>query len=250
MSRVIKSRNVDFKPDAIRLPIIVPVIYKEPGAGDAAGLDSRVRAVEALVHDAEKKACSIVEKAEEAAREIAEKARVEGFEAGRREGYAEGQAQAEAEAAATRAEASRVLEEARETARRTLAEAEPRIMEIALAVARKVIKREVSADPEIVLANIREALKNVDREEAVTVRTSPVEVAVVDNARKKLKKQFGGVGDIAVQEDPSVEPGGCVVSTDKGIVDARIESQVEAIRERLSEVFECRDRDRETPEGN
>ncbi|MGE5484292.1 MAG: FliH/SctL family protein [Ignavibacteriales bacterium] len=249
---MIKSGNVEFRPDAIRLPVIVPVVYRAPGAGTAAQADveKMTRSMEKMVRDAEQKAASIVERAEASAREIKEKARAAGFESGRKDGYAEGMAEAERGTAEMKAAAARALEEARGEAARIVAAAGPQIVEIAIAVARKVIKREVSADPEVVVANVREALKNVDREDAAVVRTSPVEVAVIDNVRTRLRKECGGLGEITVQEDPSVEPGGCVVVTDKGIVDARIESQVEAISERLSEVIDQRDSDGATPEAN
>ena len=245
MSKVIKSRNVEFKPEAIRLPVIVPIIYKESGAAGVPqeDLEKRALAAERMVREAEEKAALIVERAEASARATDEKARADGFRAGRKDGYAEGIAEAESETKGIRAEAIRILEEARAEAARVIAGAGPQILEIAVAVARKVIKREVSADPEVVLANVREALKSVNPGDAVTVTTNPLEVTVVENVRTRLRKEFGGLGDISVRDDPSVDPGGCTIRTDKGTVDARIDSQIQAISERISEVIGERDCD-------
>ncbi|MCR4398808.1 MAG: FliH/SctL family protein [Firmicutes bacterium] len=246
MSRVIKSRDIKFKPDAVRLPVIVPIAYDDPGARATVqrGLEQTARAaVDRLVKEAEERARAVLDRAQSEADALREKAKAEGFEAGRREGLLRAKKDAEEAARGMREEAARTLEEARAEALRTVRQAEPTIVKIALSVARKVIKREVTADPEIVLANVREALRSVGREESVTIKCSPAEVAVVHDARDGLRREFPGLGEIVVEEDGSVEPGGCVVATERGTVDARLDSQIGAVAEKISEVFVERDCD-------
>ncbi len=250
MSRVIKSGNVAIsEPDPLNLRVIVPFLLEAPSRDGAEQTETKsekegadpVKADE-IVGRAREQAEAIIADARAEAARIKEVARLDGFELGQREGYEEGMVRAEADAENMRREAAQLVEAAKEEAARVVAGAEPKIMQIALAVARKVIKREVAADPEIVLGNVREALRRIGRDDSVTIRTSPIEVSVVHEARRDLAREFEGIDEILVEEDPSVGPGGCVVSTGRGTVDARIETQIERVGEQLMEAVEAHGR--------
>ena len=253
MSRVIKSGNVALsEPEPLNLRVIVPFLREASGSpcepdgegGDRASVRGPSPAAEAveLLRAAREQAESFFEEARAEAARIRDGARVDGFEAGQRDGYDEGLSRARVEVEGMREEAARLVDAAREEAARIVAAAEPKIAQLALAIARKVIKREVAADPEIVLGNVREALRRVGRDESVSVRTSPIEVSVVHDARKNLAREFDGIGEIMVEEDPSVGPGGCIVGTSRGTVDARIETQVVRAGEQLMEAVDLHGR--------
>ena len=101
---------------------------------------------------------------------------------------------------------------------------EPEV-ELALEIAKKVVGREVSLDREIALTLVKVSLKRLNSRAAAQVHLSPDDFAFVDAHREKLDFH----GSLEIIEDRSVSPGGCLVRTDTGDIDARIESQFDEI---------------------
>jgi len=242
LSRVIKSASVTMGPPQ------APAARKSGHGADDSRTQSMCRAdgsaerdaaaamARRLIEDAQKRAERILKEAEAEAEDIQRRAFLEGKREGVEAGYREGLERA----ASLRRTAEKELEEAREKARRMILEAEPEIARLAVAVARRIVRREVSTDHEVVVSVVREALARVGGEETVAVRVNPAEVAVVHEARPALERQFGDIGSLAVEEDSSISPGGCVVTTPRGSVDARVESQLRKVEEALLEASGAR----------
>lgn len=146
----------------------------------------------------------------EAAREAAERER----ERLRGELEAEAREAARAELAA----AHLALEQARAG---VLAEAEGSITAIALAAAQKIVAEELALRPEHIRAIVRGAVERVRSGARARVRVHPSDAAHL------------ALSDVAVIEDASIERGGCVVESELGDVDARLEVRLAAIERAL-----------------
>lgn len=94
---------------------------------------------------------------------------------------------------------------------------------LALAVAKKIVQREVSMDPDLVVALVAVALKRVQGQTAVTVRVSPYDHARMDTALRALSTT------ISVTEDASLERGDFVLDSIQTHVDGRLSGQIETI---------------------
>jgi flagellar assembly protein FliH len=100
------------------------------------------------------------------------------------------------------------------------AESEARLVELALLVARRVIAREVSMDPSVVLGLVREGIAALGEKDRLVVRVGrffgSMRTAIeADLATAKLRC------DVVV--DPSLGETGCVVETELGRVDESVE---------------------------
>jgi len=160
---------------------------------------------------------------------IRQRAEREGFEAGRRAGWEEGQRLAQQMVA----EAQEMLEQARAEREKILAELEGEIIGLALSIARKILRHEVSLDQEIVLRLAREVLGRLREEETVSLRVNPVDVGTLEAGREQLAMAAPWVKQLELAEDPSVEPGGLVVETVHGRYDGRLEAQLRRVEEAL-----------------
>lgn len=107
--------------------------------------------------------------------------------------------------------------------------AEQDVLRLALEIARKVIRREVAVDPEIAVTLVRVALGRLHNRAVATVRLHPDDIAYV--TARLGRAPIGGSVDFI--EDASVGQGGCLVHTEMGDVDARIEQQVAEIERAL-----------------
>ncbi len=173
--------------------------------------DLRVRE---MVAAADERVCRLVADAEAARERIAGEARAEGLRDG------------EARAAATLAAAGAARD-------RLLAAAERELADLAIAVARKVLGREL-AQPGAVRSIAAAALAQARGRREVVLRVSPADAAALRDAAAPLGAILERAA-LSVREDPALAPGDVVVETEAGHVDARVETQLAALARALAE---------------
>ena len=113
----------------------------------------------------------------------------------------------------------------------------PDILEISVDIAKKIIKKELQQDPNIILENISEILKGLSKEETkITLRVNPAQVSLLKQEIPEVLNNAGLDAKILIVPDETVMEGGCMVTTTNGVIDATIEPQLAVISEALKEV--------------
>lgn len=113
----------------------------------------------------------------------------------------------------------------------------PDILEISVEIAQKIIKKELQQDPTIILDNIMEILKGLSKEETkITLRVNPSQVSLLKSEIPNVMSNIGLDAKILIVPDDTVMEGGCMVTTNNGVIDATIETQLAIISEALKEI--------------
>jgi type III secretion system HrpE/YscL family protein len=86
-----------------------------------------------------------------------------------------------------------------------------------------------------VLHALRRAVESLGEEDRATVRLHPDDLELVRQALEKEASALVGSRRIRLTADDAIQPGGCLVETDLGIVDARVEQQLRILRGVLTE---------------
>jgi flagellar assembly protein FliH len=154
-------------------------------------------------------------------------ARAEGHADGVEAGLAEARGQVAAALATLRAAAAE-LDAVRE---RTAEAVERDAVELALAVAEKVVAGTLAVEPERVLDVVRGALRRLTERRRVTVLVHPDDLELVRGAAPGFAAELGGIEHCEVQAERRLTRGGAVVRTDEGQVDASVETQLARARE-------------------
>jgi flagellar biosynthesis/type III secretory pathway protein FliH len=154
-----------------------------------------------------------------------------------------------------RAEADRITEEARAQGRaealaevagalealagagRALAEARATLEEdvtqeaalLAMEVAAKVVRAELTTRPELVVGVVQSAIRRAAERGRLVVRVNPADLETCRAAAGEIGERMGGIDDLRFVDEPRVTPGGCVVETVAGDVDATLETQIARI---------------------
>ena len=111
----------------------------------------------------------------------------------------------------------------------------PDILEISVDIAKKIIKKEVESDPQVLINTIVDVLKTVSKSEPkINIRVKPQAVQFIKDTLPNITYQYGIEANINIVADPSIEEGGCVLQTNNGIVDASIDTQLEIIKKALT----------------
>lgn len=165
--------------------------------------------------------------------QIREQAHAEGYAHGRAQGHEDGLAQSTA-AALAMGEALRELHELRE---QMADELERDAVELALALAAKLVAGALEAQPERVVDVVRGALRRVADRRQIVVLVDPQDLEIVSGAVGELQAQAGGIELCDVQADRRVGRGGAVVRTAEGEIDATVETQLQRARELMLEAL-------------
>lgn len=113
----------------------------------------------------------------------------------------------------------------------------PNIMEISLDIAKKIIKKEIQQDSNLIMENISELLRGLSKEETkITLRVNPMQVSIVKANVPEMLTNIGLEAKILVVPDETIMEGGCMVTTTNGVIDATIETQLSVISEALREI--------------
>jgi flagellar biosynthesis/type III secretory pathway protein FliH len=171
------------------------------------------RVVPGEVVDARAEAQRIVGEARAAAEKIVAAARADA-ERARTAAHESGLANARAELAAALLAAGKARDAA-------LAGAEREAQTLALAAAARIVGEIVALEPDRIAAVVRDALSRARRARGVDVRVHPDDVAMLEAA------ELGPA--VRLVSDPGIARGGCVVKSELGVIDARVEVQLEAM---------------------
>lgn len=177
---------------------------------------AHMRAARVLL-DARAQARTIMASAQATAREIA----AAELEAARQRGYVEGFAQAQRDLAPVAARVARLAENAMVGHAGSVRNLDGVVLELTMAIARAVVRHELSLAPDALVSIVRAALDDLSAEGGVVLRVHPDDEAI-------LQPHVGSLGlppsvQVALVGDPAVERGGCIVESGAGRVDATIE---------------------------
>jgi flagellar assembly protein FliH len=106
-----------------------------------------------------------------------------------------------------------------------LRRSEQDLVRLAMAIAERIIHREIQIDRDLILVVARAAIARLGDAAAVTIRINPDDLAAM-SSRQEIQT---ATGPIRLAGDATVPPGGCVVESDLGTVDAAIEAQMREI---------------------
>jgi len=113
----------------------------------------------------------------------------------------------------------------------------PEIMSLSIEIAKKIIKKELSQAPEVILESVAAILKSLSKDEAkIMIKANPSEVSLLKSEIPEITSKYGLEAKVTVVPDDSVLEGGCIVTTTNGVVDATIETQLAIISEALREI--------------
>lgn len=163
------------------------------------------------------------------AREEAEAIR----EAAAKEGYQEGLDSAKEDIALVK-DAISVFFEADQRVYDAIA---PDILDISLDIAKKIIKKEMKEDPQILIDNIKEILKGLSKEESkIMLKVNPMQADILKQEIPQAVSDIGLEAKVVIIPDENTMEGGCLLTTTNGVIDATIETQLSIISEVLKEV--------------
>ena len=118
------------------------------------------------------------------------------------------------------------------------ADVEQDTVKLAIAIARRVLHRELATDPEAILGLVIAAFQKLDARETRRLRVCPADSAILHEYRARLDFPSG----LEIVADASLQPGGVVFETSRGELDASVATQLAEIDRGFTDLLRRRDR--------
>ncbi len=183
----------------------------------------------------------IIREAESKAEDIVQKARLEAVdikEIAFRSGYEEGQKAAAEEARVALGSVSKALEEALDRLASLkddiLSKAEDDIVRLTVAIAEKLVCRELKQHPDAIVSIVKETISAAKGNREITIKLHHDDLMTLNQHLSGLMEHIGETRELKIEEDTAISPGGCIVETDTNLIDMSLEARIESIDEALS----------------
>lgn len=200
--------------------------------------------VDKAKQEAEQQACAIIAEAAEKAQkntdeailqanlkvdEITENARREGYE----KGYEEGQQTIRQELTDKIENLDKFAQSEFEIKKRIIKSAHNDIVNLVIAIAEKVCRKELAIDGEILYNITKAAINELKEKEEVKIFVNPNMAHKIYEISDTLKDNILSLKSIKIVEDASVSEDGTIVEAISSRVDNRVSSQIDVIAQKL-----------------
>jgi flagellar assembly protein FliH len=208
-------------------------------------LGDLTRQAQQIIADAQDRAAHIIANAKQDRKRMINGAHEKGFAAGHEEGveagHQEGLEKGCAQALAEHGDRLELLEKSwkealdRFDARRDkmLNDARIDVLRLAMAIARRVTRRIIENDETTIQDQLEQALMHTLEPTRLFICVHAEDEALITASAPSLLSRFARSASAEIVTDESLSRGDCVVQTDAGEIDARIDAQLDRIAEAL-----------------
>lgn len=155
------------------------------------------------------------------------------YDSGRAEGYKQGLAQGVAEGSAEASQKwtplierlSQSIAELGTFRARFRREAEPELLRLSMAVAKKILRREISVDPYALLGVLKAALESINQAELLQVKLHPADSETLKARIEEMELPSA----VSILGDPAIARGEIRIETKRGTVESGIQAQLAEI---------------------
>ena len=104
-----------------------------------------------------------------------------------------------------------------------------KIIPVALKAAKKILAEELKLQPDRIVNIVTQALKPVIQHQYIKICVNKADKEILEKNKPKIKKMLQQVKNLVIEERDDIEPGGCIIETEGGIINAQLENQWRAL---------------------
>ncbi|MDD4526970.1 MAG: FliH/SctL family protein [Candidatus Margulisbacteria bacterium] len=170
-----------------------------------------------------------------------------GYSDGKKKGYDDGIVKGDAEGRIDHDKARKAYEEALydlidkfkeldEYKKEILVNTEPYLISLLDVIVKKLLSRSIDIDKNIMIEVVREALLPVTSGHGLTIKVNPENVQHLEDNKTKLLSEFMSIKECTIVGDSDVSQGGCLIEANFGVIDSRIESKMQSIKDLIQSI--------------
>jgi len=106
---------------------------------------------------------------------------------------------------------------------------ESHIIHLVFQIAEKIAFDHIEKKPEIIIEVIRKAMNSAQVDEDVNVLVAPSQIEFIEKYKNSSEDKYSFLKGVKLQASENVQPGGCIIETNYGAIDARIHERVQKL---------------------
>ena len=114
---------------------------------------------------------------------------------------------------------------------------EKEVVSLAMGIATKIVRHEITINKNVILNVLKQALKKIVDYDKIKIRVNPSDLQFLKTQNHQFSHLIDNMGSIVFEEDETILTGGCLIETNSGDIDARIDKQLEAVEEAFKSEF-------------
>lgn len=111
------------------------------------------------------------------------------------------------------------------------------LVPVALKAVQKLLGRELEAKEDTIIDILSTTLKAVGTHKKITIWVSPREKGIIEKNKESLKKNFETLESFQIRERSDIEPGGSIIETEGGIINAQLSNQWQILQRAFEKLF-------------
>ncbi len=179
----------------------------------------------------------VLRQARQQAETLAQQAEAEGYQTGYAKGYAEGMEIGRHALDQEVANVQAIAQAAAQARQELLASLEGEVVALALAIAKKIIGEEAARNGDVIAYTVQKAIRQLGQRSSYRIRLNPQDAQHLME-RWKTTEALGGA-EWELVPDERISPGGCILESGAGSVDARLDIQFDLIQKAFLEAQEA-----------
>lgn len=116
-----------------------------------------------------------------------------------------------------------------EQARKIYRDTQNSILKIALQAAKKIVNKELELHPETIVDIVMQALAPAKQNHRINIFVNKADKEALEQNKNQIKEIFEQLQFLGIQERADIAPGGCIIETESGIINANVENQWKAL---------------------
>ncbi len=168
---------------------------------------------------------------------IQEQAFTQGYELGKSEGHKEAFDTASLGINAGLEQLQNLIQKLGQLKEELAHQNETHLMTMVYRIAEKLAFDHIESKPEIILSVIQKSIETAQADEDVTVSVSPEQIQFLESMKLQTGREFDFLKNIKLQSMPHIEPGGCIVETNYGVIDARIPERTSKLWDEMKQAL-------------
>ncbi|BBM88510.1 flagellar assembly protein FliH [Spirochaetota bacterium] len=178
-----------------------------------------------IIQEATQKGENLLTEARKNQTQLENQAHTQGEKKGFEAGLTEGRKESERLQHLTK----KVLTESIRERSRLIERSEVYLLDLCIVLVKKIVKNLTDDNRNLIIHTIKEALKRADGWVHIKIHVNTLDLDLSEKHKADFYALYESIKNITILEDPAIEPGGCLIESDIGAIDARISSQLQEL---------------------
>lgn len=111
------------------------------------------------------------------------------------------------------------------------------VIPVALKAAKKIVAKELEISQEAIVDIVESNLRSAAQHKRITIFVNKNDLEAIEKNKPRLKKLFENLEAFSVRERNDVEPGGCIIETEIGIINAQMDHRWRILEKAFQQIL-------------